>query len=333
MQLTTAGASTIPMPDRVVGVRVWAFSMGIRLGAGALSRSTIERRIVANAMCRSSHTPVLVTQPLESALGRPEDGGMWVECFERDARFDGDAHDPLAEKLLEHVRATHDVPYPDDEIRLWARNFAEASVREDGPTQRLPSIGTIEVHPVTEERIDDWLRFFDRDAFPDNPDWGSCYCLHPHTGDVPERPWRDVRAEMVGRLRSGATLGYLAYVDGRPAGWVNASYRSTYAKYDGIDPGGPAADTILGVSCFVIAPPYRRHGVSSALLDRVIDDGGSRGALYVEGYPRTAEGGDDASSFCGPRSMFNARSFSPAEEHERFTVVRRPVESDDASLR
>ena len=250
---------------------------------------------------------------------------MWIECFEKDARFDGAEIESLVKQLVTHVRATHDVPYPDEEIRLWAKNFAVASVREDGPVDRLRSIGSVEVHPVTEERIDDWLRFFDRDAFPDNPDWGSCYCLHPHTGDVPERPWRDVRAEMIERLRSGATLGYLAYVDGRPAGWVNASRRSTYAKYNDLDPDGPAPDTVVGVSCFIIAPPYRRHGLSSALLDRVVADGEARGARYVEGYPRRAETGADSASFCGPRSMFDARGFAPAEEHETYTVVRRPV--------
>lgn len=225
---------------------------------------------------------------------------MWIECFEQDARFDGEEVGSLAEQFVAHVRAAHDVPYPDDELRLWARNFAEASVREDGPVDRLPSIGPVEVHPVTEDRIDDWLRLFDRDAFPDNPDWGSCYCLHPHTGDVPERPWRDVRAEMIERLRSGATLGYLAYVGDRAVGWVNASPRSTYAKYRDVDPDGPSPDTVLGVSCFVIAPPYRRHGVSSALLDRVVADGGTHGARYVEGYPRREEDGEDSTSFRGP---------------------------------
>ncbi len=250
---------------------------------------------------------------------------MWVECFENDVRFDGDTLEELLDRFLEHVRATHDVSYPDEELLVWARNFAEASVRADGPLERLPSIGPIEVHPVTEERIDDWLRFFDRDAFPDNPDWGSCYCLHPHTGDTPERPWRDVRADMVERLRSGVTLGYLAYVGGRPAGWVNASHRSTYAKYDGIDRDGPSPETVLGVSCFVIAPPFRRHGVASALLDRVIRDGEARGARYIEGYPRRTELGDDSTSFCGPRSMFDIRGFSPVEHHDRFTVLRKPV--------
>lgn len=250
---------------------------------------------------------------------------MWVECFTGDARFDGEEIEELATRFLAHVREAHEVSYPDDELRLWARNFAEASAREDGPVERLATIGRIEVHAVTEDRIDDWLVLFDRDAFPDNPDWGSCYCLHPHTGDVPERPWRDVRADMVERLRSHATLGYIAYVDGRPAGWVNASRRSTYAKYADVDPDGPAPAAVLGVSCFVIAPPYRRHGVSSALLDRVVADGGERGARYIEGYPRRGGAGDDATSFCGPRSMFDARGFEPAEEHERYTVMRKPV--------
>ena len=250
---------------------------------------------------------------------------MWVECFEKDARFDGAEIESIVEELVTHVQATHDVPYPEAEVRLWARNFAEASVRGDGPIERLPSIGSVEVHPVTEGSIDDWLQFFNYDAFPDNPEWGSCYCLHPHTGDVPERPWRAVRAEMVERLRAGATLGYLAYVDGRAVGWVNASRRSTYAKYADVDPDGPAPDTVVGVSCFAIAPPYRRHGVSSALLDRVVADAEARGARFVEGYPRRADDGSDSGSFCGPRSMFDAREFAPAEEHDRYTVVRRPV--------
>ncbi|WP_345802226.1 GNAT family N-acetyltransferase [Microbacterium sp. AZCO] len=251
---------------------------------------------------------------------------MWIECFEKDARVEGDEIDPLVAQMVDHVRVTHGAPYPDEEVGIWARNFAEASVREDGPTERLPSIGAIEVQPVTEERIDDWLRLFDRDAFPDNPDWGSCYCLHPHTGDAPERPWRDVRSDMIERLRAGATLGYLAYVDGRPAGWVNASLRSTYRQYEGLDPEGPPPEEVVGVSCFTIAPPYRRHGVSSALLDRVIADAEARGARYVEGYPRRAATEEDASSFCGPPSMFQGRGFAPAVERESYTVFRRPVQ-------
>ncbi|WP_125132903.1 GNAT family N-acetyltransferase [Microbacterium sp. 10M-3C3] len=250
---------------------------------------------------------------------------MWIECFAQDERVDGDDIDALIDDMLRHVRSAHDVPYHDDEVRAWARNFAEASRRQTGPTERLDAIGPIEVHPVTPDRIDDWLQFFDHEAFADNPDWASCYCLSPHTGEDAERPWRDIRADMIERLRAGATLGYLAYVDGHVAGWVNASPRATYRKYADVDPGGPDPARVAGVSCFVVAPPYRRHGVSSALLDRVVADAAARGLTHVEGYPVDAEGSSDAAQFRGPRGLFAARDFRPVEEKERYTVVRRDV--------
>ena len=63
------------------------------------------------------------------------------------------------------------------------------------------------------------------------------------------------------------SFGYLAYVNGQPAGWVNASSRSDYGLYRRVDPDGPEPQSVIGVSCFLIAPPFRRHGVASALLD------------------------------------------------------------------
>ena len=35
---------------------------------------------------------------------------MWIECFEKDARFDGAEIESLVEQFLAHVRAKHDVP-------------------------------------------------------------------------------------------------------------------------------------------------------------------------------------------------------------------------------
>jgi len=185
------------------------------------------------------------------------------------------------------------------------------------------------VHPVTEDRIDDWLNFFDHDGFAGNPDWASCYCLEPHqpdTPDDPERYWRDTRTAMVARLRTGDTFGYLAYVAGRPAGWVNASPRSDYGLYRLVDPDGPDPSSVIGVSCFVIAPPFRRHGVASALLDRVVADAPARGSSWVEGYPHNNPDDTDAKHYRGARSMFDALGFEPVDIRERDTVMRRPVE-------
>ena len=196
---------------------------------------------------------------------------LWMECFAGDARVEGDSVDVVADRFVDHARESHDWPYPEEALRNYARNYAEANVRLTGDTKRLSHIGEVTIHPVSQPRIDDWINFFDHDAFAGNPDWASCYCLEPHlpaTDENPERPWREVRATMVDRLSNGGTYGYLAYVDGTPAGWVNASPRSNYGMYRMIDPDGPDPASVIGVSCFIIAPPYRRHGLAARLLDR-----------------------------------------------------------------
>jgi GNAT superfamily N-acetyltransferase len=255
---------------------------------------------------------------------------MWMECFAGDARIEADDADTIADRFVEHAADEHNWSYPDEALRNYARNYAEANERLTGSTERLAEIGEVTVHPVTEDRIDAWLSFFDHDGFAGNPEWASCYCLEPHlsaTEEV-EQPWRDRRAMMIERLRSGRTFGYLAYVDGRPAGWVNASPRSDYELFRRVDPDGPDPGSVVGMSCFVVVPPYRRHGIASRLLDRVIADAAGRGATWVEGYPRNVAEERDPGHFRGPRHLYDERGFQPVEERERDTVMRLPVGTD-----
>jgi len=249
-----------------------------------------------------------------------------VKCFACDALIAADDVDGAADAFVAHGKESHSWRYPEASIRNYARNYAEAVERLTGSTERLAEIPAIEVHPMTVDRIADWLQFFDCDGFAGNPDWASCYCLEPHapaTPEHPERAWRETRATMAERLRDGRTFGYLAYVDGRPAGWVNASLRSDYGLYQNVDPNGPDPTSVIGVSCFVIAPPFRRHGVASALLDRVIADASARGADWIEAYPDNQPDGSDAGHFRGPRSLYETRGFEPVEVRARDTVVRR----------
>jgi len=251
---------------------------------------------------------------------------MKTACFACDVMIEADTAGAIADAFVAHAAADHDWSYPEKALRNYAMNYAEAAERLTGPTERLTEIGDITIEPVTEDRIDDWLTFFDRDAFADNPDWGSCYCLEPHapgTDDEPERYWQDTRGMMIERLRSGGTFGYLAYVDGVTAGWVNASKRSDYAgSYADVD--GPEPSQVVGVACFVVAPPYRRHGVSAALLDRVLEDATGRGASWVEAYPRDEpEETGDGPLFRGPPALYEERGFEAAQSRERDVVMRR----------
>lgn len=251
---------------------------------------------------------------------------MKITCFGCDAIIEAPDVAAIADAFVAHARDAHTWTFPETALRNYACNYAEAVERASGEVQRRDTIGAITIRPVTPESLADWQRFFDHDAFADNPSWASCYCLEHHVAappEEPERPWRTSRAMMLERLTQGTTFGYLAYVDGTPAGWVNASLRADYERFRDVDPDGPAGASVIGVSCFVVAPPYRRHGVASALLDRVIADAPARGAAWIEAYPPHAHDDTDGGHFRGPRGMYEDRGFQPAVVGERDTVLRR----------
>ncbi|HVM10239.1 MAG TPA: GNAT family N-acetyltransferase [Acidimicrobiales bacterium] len=238
----------------------------------------------------------------------------------------GDDIDSFVASLTDHVRTVHEWPYPD----LAIRNFADATQRVDGPTERLEEIGEVTVEPVT-GRLDDWLQFFDREAFAGNFAWASCYCHEPHCldpnrreeTDVDGRTWQYNRSSMEDLITSGRSFGYLAYVDGHGAGWVNASVKAEYALYRSNTPED--AETV-GVACFVIAPPYRGHGLAQRLLDRVLADAPGREVRFVEAWPFKDEIRAQAiGDFRGHTQMYLDRGFEVVEERERDLVVRKRV--------
>lgn len=251
---------------------------------------------------------------------------MDAVCFECGDTIESETLEALAEAFLDHGRANHEWPWPDQAIK----NYAEATQRLTGGSERLDSIGEIEVHRVTEKRIDDWRYFFDHDAFVGSPEWAGCYCLEPHVRVPGEPPaddapfWKENRDAMAKRLAEGLALGYLAYVDNKAVGWVNASLRRDYTLYRDVDPDGPDPEAVIGISCFIVAPPYRQHGVAEALLNHVIEDSGSRGVDWIEAYPFN-EPGEGHKNFRGPRSMFENRGFEEVEVRDREAVLRRPA--------
>src|SRR5258708_5372554 len=108
-------------------------------------------------------------------------------CDECGAEVSADSDEAFGAAFLAHAREAHPgwAVFPD----LAVTNYGEALLRLTGRRERLDSIGSIVVEPVTEERIDDWLSFFDHDGFVDNPAWAACYCTEPHSvgrGTPPE---------------------------------------------------------------------------------------------------------------------------------------------------
>lgn len=193
---------------------------------------------------------------------------------------------------------------------------------------RLPSIGEVEVHDVTPDRVSDYQAFFDHDGFRDFPQWQACYCMAPYQaddGDDLETTAAENRRDMSEMLTRREATALLAYVDGKPVGWCNFGVTTSFgglmqrfqiepAEYDGVG----------SIACFVIAAPYRGHGVATRLLTAAMDRMRDRGVRVVEAYPAKAIDSPQ-SNFRGPLSMYLKAGFQPYRETGPYQIVRKAL--------
>ena len=195
---------------------------------------------------------------------------------------------------------------------------------------RLPEIGEVEVRDVTPERVADYLDFFDHRAFRDFPAWQSCYCMETHRDHTDEewsaRTGADNRGDMQAMIRDGRVTALLAYVDGKPVGWCNYGETTRLSgvmmklKLDAAEHSG-----VGSIACFVIAAPYRGHGVATKLLDAAVERLKARGMRSVEAYPRRQEDSSAQAHYRGSLRMYERAGFEPYRETERYFVVRKTL--------
>jgi GNAT superfamily N-acetyltransferase len=213
------------------------------------------------------------------------------------------------ESLIAPAKEHFDLEHPDYLVTSTnVRNALESEDRATGPIARLDKIDQVEIVPITPELAEDVGRFFDIDAFPDNPWWGACYCMFFPLGgklnkDWGEEPWQENRRNQLQRIRTGTTTGMLAYSGGRMVGWCNATAR---AEFPSVATGDD--DGVASVVCFVVAPPYRCHGVATSLLDGVVGTFRDMGFDRLEGYP-VKDATDERRAFHGTVDLFAAAGF------------------------
>src|SRR5262249_43607239 len=116
---------------------------------------------------------------------------------------------------------------------------------------------------------------------------GGCWCM----------TWRLARSQFEaqkGRINrrsfrkivEKSTPGILAYHDNQPVGWCAVAPREEYPVLERsrvLKPVDP--QPVWSVSCLFVAKPFRRTGMSVALLKAARDFAREHGANIVEGYP------------------------------------------------
>jgi GNAT superfamily N-acetyltransferase len=230
--------------------------------------------------------------------------------------------DELFGVIRAHVDVVHpDWNIPDDRLRTALEDW---SGNEPWDGARREVSGSVEVKPLSIDTLDDFLAFFDRRAFMENPFWFGCYCIEPHQGDSDRTPSEN-REDKIGLVKEGAARGFLAYVDGEPVGWCNAAARSTLpGVLEGILEGTDAdADEPVGsIACFTIAAPWRGSGVGRTLLGAACDALKAQGLPVAEAYPRKGDL-SEARSYRGPLQMYESAGFERHGETEGHLIVRK----------
>ncbi len=184
----------------------------------------------------------------------------------------------------------------------------------------------IEIRPLTKDLKEDYLLFFDKMTFKENPDRLKCYCYDYHfTGDVETCTREESRSAVIDLINENKLRGYLVFDNDKPIGWCNANNRLNYQRllkdYDYIDNPDDKACSIV---CFLIHPDYRRQGIAQKILERIIEDYSGKDFDYLEAYPKKS-GLSCEGNFKGPLELYKKYDFKITKEYDNYYVMRRKV--------
>lgn len=188
---------------------------------------------------------------------------------------------------------------------------------------------------ATAERWPDLERLFGKSGACD-----GCWCMwwrqssKEHEAGKGEGNRSKLRALVEGADVAPGLLAYAADETGKlqPAGWVAVAPRGEYPRMERSRILRPIDDTpVWCVSCLFVAKPYRRQGLSSALIDAAARFAFSQGATVVEGYPFEPKK-ETAGAFIwtGTASAYARAGFTEAARHTPSRpIMRRCNKSPD----
>lgn len=187
----------------------------------------------------------------------------------------------------------------------------------------------ISIKKLTPEMAEDFLYYFDHDAFSDHEEWSACYCLQSHLSREEDEACvlkEDRRRRAEEFVRQGVMTGYLIYDGDRVAGWCNAGDKADYGPVcaDGAFYTDEALrGRIKVLYCIDIAPDYRGKGIASSIVERVLADAEEEGYAYVEGYPFSDT--ERPYQYRGPVRLYKKYGFEVYRKEDWFYIMRKSI--------
>lgn len=141
----------------------------------------------------------------------------------------------------------------------------------------------LEFHPVTPKRWRDLEKLFgERGAC------GGCWCMcwRLKRSQFEKQKGAGNKNVLKKMVAAGEVPGLLAYAGREPVGWCSVAPRKAFPVLENSRILKRVDDQLVwSASCFFVARPYRRQGLSVKLLRAAIAYAKKKGARMVEGYP------------------------------------------------
>ena len=176
---------------------------------------------------------------------------------------------------------------------------------------------TLEIRPLTPERLPDLAALFDQGG---DPKWCSCAYYRLRGVDFSSGSALRNRGVLEGAVAStaaeGRNPGLIAYRDGEAVGWVSVGPRDDYERLKHSKALAPVDDRpVWSIVCFVVARAARGQGIARALLDAAVSYAREHGATLVEAYPVETDGErvPAAQAYKGTLGMFERAGFDVVE--------------------
>jgi GNAT superfamily N-acetyltransferase len=190
------------------------------------------------------------------------------------------------------------------------------------PAKKL-MISDWKVFPVTPSRWPDLEALFgERGAC------GGCWCM---VWRLPRKTWvagkgDGNRRAMRKIVSSGGTPGILGYLGKEPVAWCSVAPRVEFVALTRSRVLAPVdASPVWSISCMFVKKPYRRMGISTAMLRAAVEFAAKGGAKAVEGYPvvPAMEKMPDPFIWTGLPSAFKAAGFREVLRRSRTRPIMR----------
>ena len=117
---------------------------------------------------------------------------------------------------------------------------------------------------------------------------GGCWCMswRLNRAQYEKQKGPGNKAAFKKIVATGPAPGVIAYSDSKPVGWCAVAPRPVHQRLENSRILSPVDDQpVWSVTCFFVARPFRRFGITFQLLKAAVAHAANCGATIVEGYP------------------------------------------------